>query len=170
MKTSLILLLSLVYLSCSQPEFKADLGSGGPQTYNSKNPGDRKNNYGNNVIGDQKTDPNADLVADVTGGGLLKNNGFDCKSTKQGYIGKVYKLPVGQSYLPDFSKMTPLGYIDSPQLNVKPRDWDKGFPGVPNLIEWLVSSFSEFYQSRQLILITSAQIQMTAVKFILIIN
>ncbi len=40
------------------------------------------------------------------------------------------------SRLPDFRKLEPLGHIYTRQLNVPPRDFKAGFPGVTGVFEW----------------------------------
>ena len=59
-----------------------------------------------------------------------------------GFRGKVYFLPEGTSSLPeDFGKLEPEGVIYTDTLNVSPRAFDKGFPGVTDRFEWFAIEY-----------------------------
>jgi len=51
-------------------------------------------------------------------------------------VGTIYYLPEGTSRLPDFSKLKPVGKIYTSVLNITPRSFSQGFPGVTNRFEW----------------------------------
>lgn len=51
-------------------------------------------------------------------------------------VGTIYYLPEGTNKLPDFSKLKPVGKIYTSVLNITPRDFSQGFPGVTNRFEW----------------------------------
>lgn len=51
-------------------------------------------------------------------------------------IAKVYELPVNTSKLPNFANMSSVDDVCISQLNIADRDFDQGFPGVQDLIEW----------------------------------
>jgi PA14 domain len=53
-----------------------------------------------------------------------------------GLQGRIYALPQGTAYLPDFEKMEPLGAVYTTALDVTPRRFDQGFPGVTDRFEW----------------------------------
>lgn len=53
-----------------------------------------------------------------------------------GFQGRIYALPEGTGHLPDFAEMDPLGSIYTTALDVTPRPFDKGFPGVTDRFEW----------------------------------
>ena len=53
-----------------------------------------------------------------------------------GLRGDVYNLPNGNFRLPDFTKLKPVGTVYTAELNVPPRDFVEGFPGVTDRIEW----------------------------------
>lgn len=55
--------------------------------------------------------------------------------------GNIYFLPEGTDHLPDFSKLTPVGTIYTPTLNITPRDFSQGFPGVTNRFEWFAIDY-----------------------------
>jgi hypothetical protein len=48
----------------------------------------------------------------------------------------VYEIPDTTHNLPDFSRLRPVGAFDTPTLDVSPRDYTAGFPGVPDRLEW----------------------------------
>ena len=50
--------------------------------------------------------------------------------------GQVYALPEGTPRLPDFSALTPLGTIYATSLDVAPRNFSEGFPGIRDRSEW----------------------------------
>jgi hypothetical protein len=76
---------------------------------------------------------------------LSFGEGMICGEPSPGFGGKVYQLPVNTPMLPDFSKMTSLGQIEALNLNVAPRAWTTGFPGLDkigvSLQEWFGIQF-----------------------------
>jgi hypothetical protein len=50
--------------------------------------------------------------------------------------GVVYFLPENTSKLPDFATLKPFGVLYTRQLNIAPRRFDQGFPGIDNRFEW----------------------------------
>ena len=60
---------------------------------------------------------------------------------KKGFKGNVYYLEEGTSKLPDFSKMTPVGTIYTEKLDIPPRDFKQGFPGITDRFEWFGISY-----------------------------
>jgi len=63
------------------------------------------------------------------------------KKTPFVFEGKVYFIPEGTSRLPDFSKLKPVGKIYAPLLNVTPRSFKEGFPGVTDRFEWFAIDY-----------------------------
>jgi outer membrane protein OmpA-like peptidoglycan-associated protein len=62
------------------------------------------------------------------------------------FKGKVYLIPEGTNKLPDFSKLTPVGIVYAKTLNVPPRNFSEGFPGVTNRYEWFAIDYTgEFF-------------------------
>jgi hypothetical protein len=59
-----------------------------------------------------------------------------------GLLGKVYHLRPSAKALPDFQALNPLGAIYTSTLNVTPRDFREGFPGVTNRYEWFAIDYS----------------------------
>ncbi len=82
-----------------------------------------------------------DLMPKADGSGLLIGSGFSCTGFRAGMIGRVYRVPVNSSALPNFSAMTSIGTVKSNTLNVPARKWTSGFPGVPSLIQWFGIQF-----------------------------
>ncbi len=58
------------------------------------------------------------------------------------FEGELYFIPPGTSRLPDFSKLKPAGKIYTPVLNVPPRDFSQGFPGVSERFEWFAIRYT----------------------------
>ncbi len=50
--------------------------------------------------------------------------------------GRIYFLPEGTPRLPDFSALTPVGEVWATRIDVAPRSFDSGFPGITNRFEW----------------------------------
>jgi len=57
------------------------------------------------------------------------------------FEGSVYFIPEGTDRLPDFSKLKPVGKIYTPVLNVTPRSFREGFPGVTDRFEWFAIDY-----------------------------
>ena len=58
------------------------------------------------------------------------------------FVGDVYFLPEGTRKLPDFRKLMPVGKIYTPILNIKPRHFDSGFPGITDRFEWFAIDYN----------------------------
>jgi len=50
--------------------------------------------------------------------------------------GEVYALPEGTQHLPDFDQLMPLGTLYAQRIDIAPRSFSTGFPGVPDRVEW----------------------------------
>jgi len=61
--------------------------------------------------------------------GSIKKNPFILE-------GDIYYLPERTRRLPDFSKLKPVGKIYTSSLNITPRRFSQGFPGVVDRFEW----------------------------------
>jgi outer membrane protein OmpA-like peptidoglycan-associated protein len=70
------------------------------------------------------------------------NSGFG-KAEKTPFVfeGDIYFIPEGTGHLPDFSRLKPVGKIYTPVLNVQPRDFREGFPGVTDRFEWFAIDY-----------------------------
>ncbi len=65
-----------------------------------------------------------------------------------GFRGQVYFLPESTSELPaSFEALTPQGTIYTDTLNVSPRAFDKGFPGVTDRFEWFAIEYKTSFHA-----------------------
>jgi outer membrane protein OmpA-like peptidoglycan-associated protein len=55
--------------------------------------------------------------------------------------GDIYFLKPGTSKLPDFSTLQPVGSVYATELNVPPRSFKAGFPGVTDRFEWFAIDY-----------------------------
>ncbi len=56
--------------------------------------------------------------------------------------GDIYFLPVGTDRLPDFAALKPVGTIYTDRLDVSPRSFTEGFPGVTGRFEWFAIDYN----------------------------
>jgi len=59
-----------------------------------------------------------------------------------GLEGHIYLLKRDSSKLPNFRKMKPKGSIYTTELNIPPRHFTDGFPGVTNRFEWFAIDYA----------------------------
>jgi len=60
--------------------------------------------------------------------------------------GEVFYLEPGTLKLPNFKKLKPVGEIYTNGLNIPPRDFMEGFPGVTDRFEWFAIDYTgKFY-------------------------
>ena len=59
-----------------------------------------------------------------------------------GLRGDIYFLPKDTTVLPDFDGLDPVGTIWASRLNVPPRHWAEGFPGVTERFEWFAINYT----------------------------
>jgi PA14 domain len=65
-----------------------------------------------------------------------------------GLRGDIYLLRPDTDRLPKFEKLEPVGAVYTSALNVPPRDFRQGFPGVTNRFEWFAIDYTgNFYVS-----------------------
>jgi PA14 domain len=63
-----------------------------------------------------------------------------------GLRGEIYLLAPDTPWLPKFEKLQPIGAIYTSALNIPPRDFQEGFPGVTNRFEWFAIDYTgNFY-------------------------
>lgn len=63
-----------------------------------------------------------------------------------GLRGNIYFIPKGTRTLPDFSKLEPVGTIYTDSLNIPPRTFKEGFPGVTKRYTWFAIDYhGRFY-------------------------
>lgn len=66
-----------------------------------------------------------------------------------GLRGDIFALPPNTQRLPDFSTLTPIGSVYARVLDISPRPFDAGFPGVTDRFEWFaLRYFGKFRTSR----------------------
>ncbi len=59
-----------------------------------------------------------------------------------GLLGVIYYISPASKFLPDFQRLDPLGVIYTSTLNVSPRSFRDGFPGVTDRYEWFAIDYS----------------------------
>src|SRR5690242_85394 len=52
-----------------------------------------------------------------------------------GLMGRIYLLPPNTLQLPDFDTMRPVNTIYTQSINIPPRSWSEGFPGLRDQFE-----------------------------------
>ena len=62
--------------------------------------------------------------------------------SNSGLQGKIYFLPEGTMSLPNFKKLKPVGTLYTDYLNIPPRDFMEGFPGITNRFEWFAIDYT----------------------------
>jgi hypothetical protein len=62
-----------------------------------------------------------------------------------GMRGDIYLLKPGTPELPKFEKMEPIGSIYASALNIVPRNFLEGFPGITNRYEWFAIDYKGFF-------------------------
>lgn len=58
-----------------------------------------------------------------------------------GLRGAVYAIHEGTTFLPDFEKLKPLGYLYANRLNIPSRLFSAGFPGITGQAEWFAIDY-----------------------------
>jgi hypothetical protein len=59
-----------------------------------------------------------------------------------GLRGEVYNLKPNTSRLPNFKRLKPVGVIYTNSLNIAPREFTSGFPGVTDRFEWFAIDYT----------------------------
>jgi hypothetical protein len=59
-----------------------------------------------------------------------------------GLCGQVYHLRPGTLELPNFKRLKPVGTIYTNSLNIPPRNFTEGFPGVTKRFEWFAIDYT----------------------------
>jgi hypothetical protein len=59
-----------------------------------------------------------------------------------GLRGQVYLIPEGSQSLPKFKKLKPIGALYTSSLNIPPRSFTEGFPGITNRFEWFAIDYT----------------------------
>ena len=58
-----------------------------------------------------------------------------------GLRGTIYLLPQGTSSIPKLKRLKPVGTIYTTRLNIPPRDFREGFPGITGRVEWFTIDY-----------------------------
>jgi len=66
--------------------------------------------------------------------------------------GDLYFLEPGTSQLPDFSELKRKGTIYAKELNVTPRSFREGFPGVTGRFEWFAIDYKGNFWIKKILL------------------
>jgi hypothetical protein len=67
-------------------------------------------------------------------------------ATLTGLKGDIYALRAGTRELPKFKKRKPIGTVYTNGLNIRPRLFSEGFPGVVDRVEWFAIVYTgKFY-------------------------
>src|SRR2546423_280008 len=59
-----------------------------------------------------------------------------------GLRGDIYLIKPGAGKLPSFKKLQSVGAIYTSKLNIPPREFDAGFPGVTDRFEWFAIDYN----------------------------
>lgn len=59
-----------------------------------------------------------------------------------GLRGQIYLIREGSLRLPNFKKLKPVGSIYTSSLNIPPRSFTEGFPGVTDRFEWFAIDYT----------------------------
>ncbi len=59
-----------------------------------------------------------------------------------GLRGDIYLLPSGTITLPRFNHLKPIGSVYTTSLNIPPRAFIEGFPGITNRVEWFAIDYT----------------------------
>jgi PA14 domain len=62
-------------------------------------------------------------------------------ASNSGFRGDIYFVEEGREKLPDFARLKPVGSIYTPALCVPGREFEEGFPGVTDRIEWFAIDY-----------------------------
>ncbi len=63
------------------------------------------------------------------------------QAVKGAFKGDIYYIPVNTTKLPDFSTLQPVGSVYTKKLDISPRKFEEGFPGMANRNEWFAIQY-----------------------------
>ncbi len=76
--------------------------------------------------------------------------GDKARSAASQLEGKIYFLAEGTEALPNFAKLKPLdGAIYTTALDIEPRSFEEGFPGITDRIEWFALAYTGKFGVKQ---------------------
>jgi len=58
------------------------------------------------------------------------------------FEGNIYFLPENTQKLPDLTKLEPVGTVYATKLDIAPRSFDQGFPGISDRFEWFAIRYT----------------------------
>jgi hypothetical protein len=59
--------------------------------------------------------------------------------------GTIYFIPEGTQAFPDLTNLKPAGVVFTKSLNIAPRDYTAGFPGIDNRTEWFAIRYESVF-------------------------
>jgi hypothetical protein len=62
-----------------------------------------------------------------------------------GLRGEIYLLRPGTEELPKFEKLKSIGAIYTSALNIPPRSFEEGFPGITDRFEWFAIDYTGYF-------------------------
>jgi preprotein translocase subunit YajC len=66
-----------------------------------------------------------------------------------GLTGKIYLLPAYTRVLPGFDTMKSVGTVYTDSINIPPRSWSSGFPGLRDRFEWFGIEYTGFFKANK---------------------
>jgi PA14 domain len=66
-----------------------------------------------------------------------------------GLTGKIYLLSANARKLPDFDTIKSVGTIYADSINIPPRNWSSGFPGLHDRFEWFGIEYNGFFKANK---------------------
>ena len=63
-------------------------------------------------------------------------------ASSSGLQGSIYLLKSGQEELPNFKRMRPVGSLYTTSLQITPRSFEQGFPGITDRFEWFAIDYT----------------------------
>lgn len=81
---------------------------------------------------------------------MTKDYGFGTKEwIDVAFEGSLYFIPEGTNRLPNLDRLSPVGKIYTPKIDISPRRFDQGFPGIPNRVEWFAVRYTASFNVSQ---------------------
>lgn len=86
-------------------------------------------------------------LKNVQGNNDTKDLGFGRTEPMQtGFEGNIFFIPEGSYRMPNLDRLSSLGKVYTPKIDVPPRKFTEGFPGMPNRVEWFALRYTaSFY-------------------------
>lgn len=82
----------------------------------------------------------------VQGNHDVKDVGFGRSEPMQGgFEGNIYFIPEGTSRMPDLDRLASVSKVYTPKIDVPPRRFSEGFPGLSNRVEWFALRYTAWF-------------------------